>query len=115
MEIDSLFINPQTDVVDAFLGGVQDLLNRCYGSELNVLHGMILRVANQRDDQMKLATILFVVNKEEAMQRYFQEKMPPRKWMNFQQGLAKATESLLDGRVEPYEYVKICTESYLIS
>ena len=115
MEIADLFAHTKEEVVDAFLAGVQDLLNRCYGTKLSALHGMILRVSTHRDRTLKLATILFVVNKEEAMQDYFQANMPERKWLNFKEALSKATESFLDGQVQPYEYVKVCTDSYLIS
>jgi len=102
--------------LDAYVGGVQDLLSDRFGTRLAGLNGMLLRLTQRSDPCTKLAVILFVVNKDEALRSYMRERAgDPRKWDNFQAALERETEAFLDGTSRFVEYVQRCTDAYIIA
>ena len=114
--MEELLLKRNRTTLDAYIGGVQDLLSDRFGSHLCGLNGTLLRLTQRSDPCTKLAVILFVVNKDEALRAYMRERScDSRKWDLFQVSLARETEALLNGTTRFVEYVQRCTDAYIIA
>ena len=113
--MDSLLIQRENVELNGVLGGIIDLLHERYGTRLNALHGLLLRVQALSDTALKVAVVLYVVRRDPALQNYVRANADDRKWNVFQHALVKTTEDVLDGNIRLVDYVQRCTDAWIVA